>query len=393
MQIGEFEVIRNNIDRWTYKYVPPENRLLRIEGGGTATRQNKPPVHLNVTLEEIVTHNCSIDAIGMYQGVDNDVLWPVYSADKPVWTSRFDGSAWSAAFDGKNVPYDNLFAQKNLMESLGSVDDIVAQCGAVLYGWDPDDWPRTRVAESYSDKAGWLTGAILEELLGNSWYNLARQQFDMLGLSAACHPSYGGQAYFYRDGQEVDARYRLLFRGHNSLPLEIKNLAVAYNLGPANADGTGQQAYLEPYQAPESGYAIGCAVLTAADLARWAYNLRTGVLGQDAQGYLSAEMIDKMFSIQSGADDLEGVEDYPWPRTNWGFGAERMYPLTDRGGNAIDTWGSVGQGGFGGYGGAVLWLDGGETVFAITTNSGLRVNTLYAIAKDYAANFHDSPGG
>jgi CubicO group peptidase (beta-lactamase class C family) len=386
IQLGEFAIIRNNIERWTHKYVPAANRLARTREGGSATRRNKPPVHLNATLQEIVTHNAKIDQIGMYKDANGEVMWPVYQSDKAVWKDSFNGSAWADEFGGREVPYDNLFAHKNIMEPLGSVDDIVAQCGAVLYGWDPDDWPQPRTAAVYSDKGGWLTGAVLEELLGNSWYNLARQQFETMGLSDGCQPSAGGQVLFAPERTDNGERYRTYFQGHNSFPVEIKNLAVAYHIGPAEKDGTGKRAYLEPYQSPESNYAIGCAVLSATDLAAWAYKLRTRALDRDDDGYLAPAMIEKMFSTQSGADDLEGTEEHSWPGLNWGFGVERMVPIVGADDQSIETWGSIGQGGYGGYGAAVLWLDS-DTVFAITSNSGIKANSIYKMASDYAANF------
>ena len=72
-----------------------------------------------------------------------------------------------------------------------------------------------------------------------------------------------------------------------------------------------------------------------------------------------------------------------------------MTPLSGIDGNPIDTWGSIGQGGFGGYGGATVWISGRDPwnsvdsnlAISAVTNLGMTVADVYAMAEDFAANF------
>lgn len=368
--IGDFAVIANNIDRWMHKYVPASNRIVHAP----STRTNKNPVHTKCSLRQLACHNSWIYEIGWYLDLDGVTRWPVYGSLKPVWTPTWDGSDWGGP------PYDNLFAQKNLMESIGSVDDIVAMAGAVLQGVDPDVFPILEpLGGSYTDKSGWLEAAICEEVLGNSWYNLIREQFDRMGLSEASHPSQDGNAFFQWDYQTE--RFHTYFKGHNSNPKEIPGLAVPYALGPANSDGSGVELYLEPEQSQESGYAIGCIVMSSADLAKWGQEIRRD---SRSGGYLRQDMIDELFTVQTGAPDTapRGLK-----AVNWGFGTAKLESVRTGSGEDLEAWGMIGQGGYAGYGGAVIWLNDADLVLSAVSNKGVSVAVIRDMVEDYAANF------
>ena len=367
-QIGDYSVVTNNIRRWENRFVPADARSAGVSG-------RRPPVHLTATINEIATHTANLWEIGKWK--DSAGNWrPCYSAARDY---RRTG-AWRYYETA-----DNLIALKNLMETLESVDDIVAMAGAVLSGIEnPHSKPTPYF--TYNDKAGWLEAACVEEVLGNSWFNLVREQFSQMGLSAASHPSQdGNQAYFQSGGNWLP-----YFKGHNANPVEIPGLAVAYNSGPPTTDNP-HGLYLEPEQSQESGYAIGCAIMSAEDLNLWGRELRW----PSGAGYLYPEIINAMFTAQSGFTDVTPRSGVRWPGVNWGHGVQKMKPVSDIKGLPIETWGSIGQGGFGGYGGAIVWVAGRDpwnsvdsnlTVSAVT-NLGMTVADAYAMAQDFAANF------
>jgi CubicO group peptidase (beta-lactamase class C family) len=368
-KIGDYEVITNNIARWENRFVPADARA-----SGASAR--KPPVHLTATINEIATHTGNIWEIGKWRDQITGKWRACYS---PARDYR-RGGRWS---DYEST--DNLIALKNLMETLESVDDIVAMAGAVLSGIaNPNSKPTPYF--TYNDKAGWLEAACIEQVLGDSWFNLVKEQFASLGLSPASHPSQDGNQAYFKSGND----WLPFFKGHNANPVEIPGLAVAYNPGPATVENP-LGLYLEPEQSQESGYAIGCSIMSAEDLNLWGRELRWPSGG----GYLTTEVIQNMFTAQSGFADVTPSAGARWPGVNWGHGVQKMTSIPDINGNPIDTWGSIGQGGFGGYGGAIVWLAGRDpwnsvdsnlTVSAVT-NLGMTVADAYAMAKDFAANF------
>lgn len=365
-ELGEFDVISRNIGLWQSRYVPLPDR------GPTGSY---PLVHLNATLRQIASHNSHIFEIGKYPKVKKP------TKKKPARTVY---AATKNPADGWN----NLPALKNIMESLGSVDEIVRQAGAVLAGVDAATFPRKPMNWNYYDKAGWLAGAVCEQLLGNSWYNLVQEQFQLLGASESCYPSYDGNIDGFYDSKAE--QWKIFFKGHNANPVEIPGLAVAYSRY-RGADG--KQLFVEAESSTESSYAIGCAVMTAVDMARWAHNLRSKTDLQ-AGGYLTPGMRDLLFSVQTNAPDKnpDEITNADWPALNWGFGINKLKPVKTNAfssGSAeqLDIWGAVGQGGFGGYGGAVVWLNDLDLVIAATSNTGILVRRVYAMAEDYAQNF------
>jgi len=60
-----------------------------------------------------------------------------------------------------------------------------------------------------------------------------------------------------------------------------------------------------------------------------------------------------------------------------------------RSGETVEVWGNIGQGGFGGYGGCVVWVDHGgvKLVVAANSNTGTLVKDAYHVAKDYIESF------
>jgi CubicO group peptidase (beta-lactamase class C family) len=358
-QIRDFTVIDASLHDESNKYFP--------------NGRNAPVVHKNCTLRHLAAHQARIVSIwGLYSGfpVDREIL-------------------------------------KKLMESIGNIDDIVRQTGAVQQGMsseqrfsevtDPQhvdfgleawsDWGLQDYRRNYNDKAHWITGAILEQLFGTSLYQLMETQFNNIGLDHA-YPSY--------DGNLIGNGSSLGFKGHFSNPIEIPGLAVAYNSyrGP-NSD----ELYLEPEQSTESGYAIGSAVMSCRDLAKWAHELRWGnsIFG------LPPAMQAQLFSVQTQSDSpsiidpsLSGDYVYPsptgpndWPGVNWGFGPQKLESVQGRSGQTVELWGNIGQGGFGGYGGCVVWVEHGGTklVVAANSNTGTYVKDAYHVAKDYIENF------
>lgn len=362
-EIGEFPVISNNIHRWTNKYIPPEHRDWNLPG----SKMNKPPVHTNCTLRDLACHNSWIWAISAY----SDFLgnkWPVYG------------------LRNESGQYDNAFAHKNLMETIESVDDLVAQAGAVLGGLEPSNFAAKRanspLALSYTDKAGWLEAAVCEEVLGNSWFNLVQEMFDHMGLENS-YPSVDGNAQFI--GQS-NGKFKTLMKGHNANPIEVPGLAVAYTRGPTNPDGSGLGLFLEPEQSQESGYAIGCAVMSAADIATWGKEIRKSYWTQG--GFLPPSVTAELFKVQTGAADK--TRPYGGLQTvNWGLGIAKMVSVADSGGAELGTWGMVGAGGFGGYAGGIVFIPEADIVLAATSNTGIQPfgGALRDIVSDYAANF------
>ena len=156
--------------------------------------------------------------------------------------------------------------------------------------------------------------------------------------------------------------------------------------------------YLEPEQATESGYAIGSAVMSCRDLTKWAHALRWGGIWP-----LTPEAVQEMFSPQTHSDSpfiidpaKSGDYVYPtpigtsgWRGVNWGFGPQKLESATGASGDVVEIWGNVGQGGFGGYGGAVVWVehDGTTLVVAANTNTGITVSDAYHAARDYIESF------
>jgi CubicO group peptidase (beta-lactamase class C family) len=238
------------------------------------------------------------------------------------------------------------------------------------------------LALSYTDKAGWLEAAVCEEVLGNSWFNLIQEMFDHIGLKNS-YPSVDGNAQF---AGQADGTFRTIMKGHNANPIEVPGLAVAYTRGPANPDGSGLGLYLEPEQSQESGYAIGCAVMSAEDLATWGKEIRKSYWTEG--GYLPPEVTQELFTVQTGAADK--ATPYGGLQTvNWGLGIAKMVPVTDSDGAELATWGMVGAGGFGGYAGGIIIIPEADVVIAATSNTGIQPfgGTLRDIAADYAANF------
>jgi hypothetical protein len=220
----------------------------------------------------------------------------------------------------------------------------------------------------------------------NSWFNLAKEQYTSMGLSSASHPSLEGNQAYFQTGND----WLPFFKGHNANPVEIPGLAVAYNPGPVTTDNP-LGLYLEPGQSQESGYAIGSSIMSAEDLNLWARELRWPINA----GYLTQQSIDDMFTAQSGFTDVNPSAGARWPGVNWSHGVQKMKSIPDINSNPMDTWGSVGQGGFGGYGGAIVWVSGRDlrnsvdsnlTISAVT-NLGMSVHDAYGMAKDFAANF------
>jgi CubicO group peptidase (beta-lactamase class C family) len=351
-EIRDFDVIDTNLHLENDKYFP---------GGRTV-----PIIHKNCTLRHLAAHQARIISI-----------WNVYT-QIPV---------------GREV-------LKNLMESIGNIDDLVKQTGAVQQGMSseqrfsevtdplhPDfgeeawsDWGLQDYRRTYNDKAHWITGAILEQLFGTSLYQLMQTQFNNIGLSNA-YPSYDGNLIGGWNGGPV-----IGFKGHFANPIEIPGLAVAYNSyrGP-NYD----ELYLEPEQSTESAYAIGSAIMTCRDLAKWAYAMRwgTSIFG------LTPAMQTELFSVQT-----QSTSDYvypnptgpnDWPGVNWGFGPQKLESVQGLSGETVEVWGNIGQGGFGGYGGCVVWVDHGgvKLVVAANSNTGTLVKDAYHAAKDYIKNF------
>lgn len=358
-EIREFSVIDANLYDERDKYFP---------GGRTV-----PDVHKNCTLRQLAAHQGRITSIwGVYSGpVDREIL-------------------------------------KRLMETIGNIDDIVRQTGAVQQGiaetrfaqvTDPahpdfgkeawSDWGLQDYRRTYNDKAHWITGAIIEQLFGSTLYQLMQSQFDSIGLEHA-YPSYDGNLIGGWNGGPV-----VSFKGHNANPIEIPGLAVAYNnyRGPNN-----DELYLEPGQSTESGYAIGSAVMSCRDLTKWAYALRWGDIWP-----LTPAAVQEMFSSQTHSDSpsvidpaLRGDYVYPtpigtsgWRGVNWGFGPQKLESAIGASGEEVEIWGNVGQGGFGGYGGAVVWVEhnGTTLVVAANTNTGIAVSDAYHAARDYIESF------
>lgn len=131
--------------------------------------------------------------------------------------------------------------------------------------------------------------------------------------------------------------------------------------------------------------------MSAEDLNLWSRELRW----PSGTGYLTQASIDDMFTTQSGFADVIPSVGARWPGVNWGHGVQKMTPVSGIDGNPIDTWGSIGQGGFGGYGGATVWISGRDPwnsvdsnlAISAVTNLGMTVADVYAMAEDFAANF------
>ncbi len=381
--ISDFSVIANNHHRWVHKYLPEDARDLSL---APPTYPTSNPISIDCSLRALACHNSRNYAIGKWADLDEWIdsgkkKWlPCYSAEKPWWNS---GDKWS-----EYTMEDNLVAYKNLTETIGSVDDIVAMAGAVLRGPNPDTVPDLTDpnnfvygnADAYTDKAGWLEAAICEEMLGDSYYNLLQKQFDHMGLTNA-YPSSGGNVYFGWD-KNSDS-YHTLFRGHHAHGKEIRGLAVAYSSGPANPDGTGEALYLEPNQSTESAYAIGSAVMSVKDLARWGRELRTNYYVDN--GYLTPLMSNEIFTVQTQADDR--MEAKIFKAVNYTFGAAKMQDLATDSGAPLSATGMIGQGGFRGYGGAIVWVNDADMVFAAVANGGITVSKIYQMAEDYAESF------
>lgn len=374
--LSDFSVINNNIGTEVDKYFDPDDPQVRINAG-------KQPVHLGATIRHISAHQAAIETIGKYTDAGGNLV-----------TIYHTGYA-----------KDDRVALKNLMESIGDAAGLAEQAGAVMefYG-DPNLYAQQRDPNDatnflpliawYYDKAGWLTGLAVEEVLGDTWYNLVNTQFSILGLDMTkCFPSYDGNL-------TSDDGVNLRFKGHGALPVEIPGLATAYS----NYHGpNGDELYLEPEQSTESGYAIGSAVMPARELAKWAHGIRYS----QYLTYFGPNPRDQLFTQQTGVanDDFTQNQSWinanssygspyspsaGWPRINWGFGTYKLESAT--GGvsqQEIEIWGTIGNGGFSGYGASVIWLDDGtdNVILVANHNSGLANSMTYAAAKDYVENF------
>jgi CubicO group peptidase (beta-lactamase class C family) len=376
--IGNYSVIANNIARWENRFIPAASR-------SNAVTNPVWPVHTTATLRQIAGQTARIGgkrtSPATYEEEGTGEKRPLIRI-QPYWFNGF------GEYDG----FDNLIAHNRVMTSLDSVDDIVAMAGAVLGGVeDPYNWTPAG-AHDYLDAAGWLSAAICEELLGDSWYNLIQQQFDtLLGTPNSAYPSIGGNAQLAQYG----SKWAAAFQGHNANPMEVANLATGYNSGPATSRNP-FGLYLAPEQSTEFTYGTSGAAMNVVELATWAREMRWPTT---ANPYLTQSSIDEMFKNQTNgaADASEGA---PWPRINWGFGTSRLQPVLSRDGVPLEVWGSQGHGGYGGSGGAVVWIEGTyygpvRCVFAGASNTYLDYDDsyythemrIYEMAKDFAASF------
>ena len=420
--LSAFPVIADNIYRWEDRFIPDADRFI----GGSAR-----PIHLNATVRDIVAHQSGHWISDWYVDGTTGLRRPNYGPFNRYWEAPVGNpNKW----DGYES-FDNLIALKNWMETLESIDDIVAMFGATHNGMDPAQYlPTLQPNEPlytpnlftnragtavYIDKVGWLSGAVCEYMLGNSWYNLIQERFfDAMSLSNS-YPSADGNAMFWWDVYDMDDNptgvdgWRAIFQGHNSNPMEIPGLATAYRAGPAttrNPDGL----YLEPEQAQESGYAIGCGVMSTEDLARWGRNLIRPPGETDAV-FQFAPHIDRMFNTSPGCEtdctDISPTAGDAWPGRNWAFGTQKLEPVTAGSGTGganndgeLDVFGGIGFGGAAGYGAAIVWIREHNMVFAANTNSlsygnlaskdpaftgggGVDQKNAYRMAVDYAHNF------
>ena len=374
LPISNWSVITNNIERWENRFIPPE---VRAAGAG----KRKPPVHTDCTLTDIAAHTAQIYPVGKWEDTATGETGPVMNV---------------LNFNTQNMS-DNMLGLKIFQEPLATVDDIVAMAGAVQSGVD-NFTNLTKPTNGYNDLAGWLAGAICEEILGNSWFNLITQQLEIIGGAEglnSSYPSTGGEAFYWGSHESGWAAF---FQNHNANLNLTPNLATRYIRGPIT-DSHPLGLYDKPYESPDITYAIGCAAMSAKDLARWAMELRWPTNGTP---YLSQGNIDKMFSNQTGQPDHYDDDNSNWPDRNRGFGTYKMKPVLDVEGNEIETYGSMGFGGLGGGGAGVVWIrarnywDTGDMncVFTGVTNfnrsSATEMNPYeiaYEMAADFAASY------
>jgi CubicO group peptidase (beta-lactamase class C family) len=375
--IGNYSVIANNIARWENRFIPAESR-------SNAVANPIWPVHTTATLRQIAAHTAKIGGKltqpATYEEPGTGAKRPILHR-QPYWFGGYGD------YDG----FDNLIAHNRQMTSLDSVDDIVAMAGAVLGGVeDPYNWTPSW-ANDYLDLAGCLSGAICEELFGDSLYNLIQQQFDtVLGAQNSAYPSAGGNAEFAPYG----SKWATAFQGHNANPIEIPDLAAAYGRGPVSRRNP-LGLYLVPEGSTEVAYGTTGAMMNVVELAKWAREIRWPA---SADPYLTVQSsIDAMFTTQTNSPDVN--QGAPWPRLNYGFGTHLLKPVLSINGVPLEVWGSQGHGGYGGAGGAVVWVKGKywqpvTCVFAGVSNAYLDYNDsfthemrVYEMAEDFAANF------
>jgi len=417
--ISDFSVINNNIDRWKNKYLPEAARDPLATGAPTPGSYpfNKNKSNTNypfsyplsdttdkVSLRMLASHQSGYYEIGKWADPDTFRWRPCYSPEVAIGIETLADP--SDPFDRKLqftdwTQEDNLAAYKNYNETLGSVDDIVAQAGAVLRGrpsttpFNCND-PATFTANiaTYTDKAGWLAAAICEELFEDSYYNLLQDQFDRLELENAYPAMYGQMWPAALNLGNNNYQWHFAFKGHHANGREIPGFAVPYSRIPT-PDNTAKEIIVEPNQSMESFYAIGCAIMTAKDLNTWGQNILAKNSPWD--GYLLPILLNELFTQQTNTGDLIN-DKKTFGSINWALGNAVMEPIqriTHAPGEYLECYGMLGQGGFHGHGGAMVWVQKpGSTgnfeaglVFSAVTNTGISVGSVYQMAKDYVESF------